>query len=340
MKAGFFHISLRVPVFFPGRLTGERTYNMKIYRVGIDIGGTSVKGGLFGPEGQLIRKWSFPTDRSDNGSRILPDTASSIRQIFRQTGLDLKDLAGIGVGVPGAVTDHQTVNRCVNLGWGALPAGPLLSRLMDGIPVRIANDANAAALGESWAGSGRDFDSLVMVTIGTGIGAGLIQGGRIVEGAFGAAGEIGHLLVNEEEQLPCSCGGKGHLEQYASASGLAAQAEKLLASSDTPSLLRRAEHLDAEAVYKAAGLGDPLALKLTDQEARMLGLALSYVSCVFDPGIFLIGGGLSLAGDVLLEGIRRYYRKYAFHASRDTAFALAKLGPDAGIYGAARLIQI
>ena len=308
---------------------------MKPYAFGVDLGGTTVKIGFFNTEGSLKEKWEIPTRKEDSGEKILPDIAASLKGFLEEKGLGLSDLEGVGLDVPGAVLEGGIVNRCANLGWGIKPVAEELSRLLDGLPVRAANDANAAALGEVRYAGGKN---IVMVTLGTGVGGGVIVNGKIASGAFGAGGEIGHIPVCPEETETCGCGKKGCLEQYASATGILRLAKKKLRESDTPSILRQEENLTTRAVLDAAKAGDALASELLEEVCEILGRALAGVACVVDPEAFIIGGGVSKAGPILTETISRYYKKYAFHASRDTEFRLATLGNDAGMYGAVHLI--
>ena len=308
------------------------------YALGVDVGGTTVKIGFFSGEAGLLDKWEIRTRREDSGENILPDIAASVSRYMKEKGIKKEALKGAGIGIPGAVLPDGTVNRCVNLGWGKINISESFSGLLDGIPVQAGNDANVAALGEMWKGGGRGYRNLVMVTLGTGVGGGVILNGKILEGAFGAAGEIGHLQMQENEEEECGCGKKGCLEQYASATGIVRMAEQYLKASDVPSVLRKGERLTAKYIFDSAKEGDGAALYLVERLGALLGRALSYVSAVIDPEIFVIGGGVSKAGRILLDTIEKHYRECAFHASRETRFALAALGNDAGIYGAARMI--
>ena len=306
--------------------------------LGVDVGGTTVKIGIFSEQDGLMDKWEIPTRREDSGEHILPDIAESVSRYMREKGMDRKNLKGAGIGLPGAVLPGGIVNRCVNLGWGMVPVSERFSDLMGGIPVQTGNDANVAALGEMWKGGGRGYRNLVMVTLGTGVGGGVILDGRIVTGAFGAAGEIGHLQMRTDEEECCGCGKKGCLEQYASATGIVRMAKQYLASSDEPSVLRNREQITAKDIFDSAKEGDRAALYLVEQLGGLLGRALSYIAAVVDPEIFVLGGGVSRAGSILLDTVAENYRKCAFHASRKARFELASLGNDAGIYGAARMV--
>lgn len=290
---------------------------------GVDVGGTTIKLGLFDGRGSLLRRGSIPTDTSDRGAHILPQ----ISKWIRRQDVPLNQISGVGLGVPGPVRRDGTVNRCVNLGWGVVPVAEELSGLLDGVSVRVANDANAAALGECWQGAGREMDSLLLVTLGTGVGGGLVLHGDVVAGAHGSAGEIGHMTVNPDETQPCSCGKRGCLEQYASAGGIVrlAQAAGLRVES-------------AKEVSDLAAWGNERARAVLEKAGRLLGLALSYAACLVDVDGILIGGGVAAAGEWLLNPVRDAFAANVFHAASSTKLALASLGNDAGLYGAARLV--
>ena len=309
---------------------------MKKYCYGVDVGGTTVKIGLLKAEGDLLDKWEIPTNTDQGGEMILSDIATSIRENAKQRNIDFSEVLGVGIGVPGAVLLGGTVNRCVNLGWGVKAVGKELSDLLS-LPVRVGNDANVAALGEMWQGGGKGHKDVLMVTLGTGVGGGLIVNGRIIVGAHGAGAEIGHIPVNREETESCGCGNKGCLEQYASATGIVRMTKKLLEKDSRSSSLREGE-LTAKAIFDAAKEGDALAKQAAADYYETLGFGLAAACNMADPEIVVIGGGVSKAGQILLEGVRASYRKYAFHAQKDMEFALATLGNDAGMYGSAKLL--
>ncbi len=302
----------------------------------MDVGGTTVKIGLLNVDGELLDKWEIPTDTTNNGEKILSDIASSIRENATEKKIDFSDVLGVGIGVPGAVLSDGTVNRCVNLGWGVKQVGKELSELLD-LPVRVGNDANVAALGEMWQGGGKGHRDVLMVTLGTGVGGGLIVDGKIIVGAHGAGAEIGHISVSREETEACGCGNYGCLEQYASATGIVRMTKKLLAKETAPSSLRNIE-LTSKDIFDAAKDGDELAKKAVADYCETLGFGLAAACNTADPEIVVIGGGVSRAGQSLLDAVKKAFRKYAFHALKDTAFALATLGNDAGMYGSARLL--
>lgn len=310
---------------------------MKKYAFGVDIGGTTVKIGLFDRDGCVLDKWEIPTVKDNAGASILPDVAESIRGKMREKDIDTDDVAGVGVGAPGAVDKEGTlVSGAVNIGWGVFNIPRVLSGYLD-LPVKAANDANVAAFGEMWQGGGKGFANLVAVTLGTGVGGGIIVDGNIVIGANGAGGEIGHIHIEDNETEPCNCTNVGCLEQYTSATGIVRLARRRLAKDDRPSALREGE-LTAKTVFDAVKAGDGLAIEVAEQFGDYLGKGLAAVAGTVNPEIFVIGGGVSKAGEVILKYIEPAFRKYAFLACKDTRFALARLGNDAGIYGAAGLI--
>lgn len=310
---------------------------MAEYGFGVDIGGTTVKLGLFGIEGNLLDNWEIPTRKDDGGKYILSDVAEAITKKMEEKGVEKYNCAGVGMGVPGPIKADGTVVKCVNLGWGIFNVADELSKMLD-MHVKVGNDANVAALGEMWQGGGKGYNNLVMVTLGTGVGGGIILDGKILAGNNGAGGEIGHIKINTEETDVCGCGKTGCLEQYASATGIVKAAKKALNTTDRPSRLREVQYISAKEVFDAAKAGDELAIDLVEDLGFNLGLALAHISCVVDPEAFVIGGGVSKAGDILINTVKKHYEENAFHACRGAKFELAKLGNDAGIYGAAALI--
>lgn len=306
------------------------------YVFGVDIGGTTVKMGLFEADGKLVDKWEIPTRTANNGEAILPDVAESIKKTMQEKAIQKDEVVGVGVGVPGPVDADGVVHVAVNLGWGVFSISDTLSGLLDGMAVKAGNDANVAALGEMWKGGGQGYKNMVAVTLGTGVGGGIIINGEILSGAVGAGGEIGHIHVEDDETDVCGCKNQGCLEQYASATGVVRLAKRKL-ECDEPSVLRDGE-LSAKAVFDAVKAGDKVAIWIAEQFGYYLGKGLAAVAGVVNPEAFVIGGGVSKAGEVLFEYIKPYYEKYVFHASRDVEFKLATLGNDAGIYGAAKLV--
>lgn len=307
---------------------------MKKYVFGVDVGGTTVKLGLFDAQGNVLDKWEIPTRTVDEGSHILPDIADSIREKMKR--IDKDSVAGVGIGAPGPIDGKGVVHRAVNLGWGTFSIKDTLEDLLN-MPVMAGNDANVAALGEMWMGGGQGCRDLIMVTLGTGVGGGIIIDGRILTGSGGAGGEIGHMHVEDEEEESCNCGNKGCLEQYSSATGITRLANRLLAASGRDSVLRGGE-VSGKSVFDAVKAKDPLAVETAEKFGKYLGDALASIACVVNPEAIVIGGGVSKAGEILIDYIRPHYEKNVFHGSREVKFSLATLGNDAGIYGAAKLL--
>ncbi len=310
---------------------------MSKYAFGVDIGGTTVKIGLFTEGGNLLDKWEITTRKDNGGAFILGDIAKSLENKLAEKSINKDDVLGVGMGVPGPVKEDGTVVKCVNLGWGIFNAAEELSKLI-GLKVSVGNDANVAALGEMWQGGGKGHENVVMVTLGTGVGGGIIINGKIVAGVHGAGGEIGHITIDTEEKETCNCGKSGCLEQYASATGVVRLANKALNDSDKPSKLRDVQYISAKAIFDEAKAGDELAMQVVEEFGKKLGLALSHIAEVVDPEVFVIGGGVSKAGQIILDTVSKYFKMYSFHACRETGFELAKLGNDAGIYGGAKSV--
>ncbi len=305
---------------------------------GVDIGGTSVKMGLFDEDGQVLDKWEIPTRKENSGEEILPDIAKSIQEKNAEKDISSEDVLGIGMGVPGPITEDGRVLKCVNLGWGIFSVAEKVRELTGVEKVKVGNDANVAALGEQWRGGGRGFDSIVMVTLGTGVGGGVVLNGKILTGANGAAGEIGHLPVKAGETRICGCGKKGCLEQYSSATGLMRKARELVEDTDKPSMMRDYEQLTGKEIFAAYEAGDALAGEVVEEFAEYLGLGLAQVAQVLDPQAFVIGGGVSKNGPVVTEVIKDKYVKNVMFALKETEFRLAELGNDAGMYGAVKMV--
>lgn len=306
------------------------------YGFGIDLGGTTVKIAYFDQTGTMLDKWEIPTVTAEGGSRILPDIAASVREYLDSHSIAKESILGLGIGVPGPVNAKGVVNKCVNLGWGVFNIAESLSQLT-GFPVKAGNDANVAALGEFWKGGGKDYDSMVLVTLGTGVGGGIVIEGQLLHGAHGAGAEIGHMVLNRDETDVCGCGKRGCVEQYCSASGIVRMAKKELEASEEESSLRSLDRMTCKDIFDAGKDGDKLALAVLDQYYAYMGEFLGDVCSTVDPEVVVLGGGVSKAGNMLLEGIKPYFQKYVFHAASAVRFALASLGNDAGAYGAFKL---
>jgi len=307
--------------------------------IGIDVGGTTVKIGLFEVDGALVHQWEVKTRKEESGRYILGDVAASIKRVLAEKNISLEDVAGAGMGVPGPVLPDGYVEVCVNLGWRDMNAQQELSAMLGGLPVKSGNDANVAALGEMWQGGGKGYRDIVMITLGTGVGGGIIIDEKIIAGKHGLGGEIGHIHIRDEETEHCNCGGVGCVEQIASATGIAREARRMMAASEKASTLRQyGDRVSAKNVLDAAKAGDELALAVTETVSRYLGIMLAQVAMTIDPEIFVIGGGVSKAGQFLIDMIEKYYQQHTPISNNVGKIGLARLGNDAGIYGAARLI--
>ena len=313
---------------------------MKEYAFGIDLGGTTAKIGLFTTSGALLEKWEAATDTSNAGEHILENLAAAVLGKMKEQSIQPEQVEGVGIGVPGPVLDSSIVPIvCANLGgWGERNVSAQLSGLLDGLKVLVGNDANVAALGEIWMGAAKGAKNAVMVTLGTGVGGGVVVNGKVIDGVHGAGGEIGHITVNRHETAVCGCGKRGCLEQYSSATGVVRCMKKLLDENpDTPCVLRGTEFA-AKDVFDAARNGDALAAREVDEMSDTLGMALANIASTVDPEAFLVGGGVARAGDVLFAPLNKHFQEYAFKSCRETPIKQASLGNDAGIYGAVRLI--
>lgn len=307
------------------------------YCFGVDIGGTTVKMGLFQEDGKLLDKWEIKTRTANGGEAILPDVAKAVEEKMAEHKVSKEDVLGVGVGIPAPVTEEGVVTNTANLGWGYKEVKRELEELT-GMSVATGNDANVAALGEMWLGGGQGQKNMIMVTLGTGVGGGIIVNGSCVAGAHGAGGEIGHICVDYKETEACGCGNRGCLEQYASATGITRLANRRLKQDDAPSSLREMESLSAKAVFDAVKAGDAVAVEIAEQFGRYLGYALANLAAACDPAIIVIGGGVSKAGEILFDYIEKPYMERALFCNKELKFALAELGNDAGICGAAKMV--
>lgn len=307
------------------------------YAVGADVGGTSVKMGIFSINGILLKKWEIPTRTEERGKHILSDISKSICKELKQEGIETGEVCGIGLGVPGPVGRDGAVYKCPNLGWGICNPVEEMRKLID-IPIRAVNDANAAALGEMWQGSAKSCRDVVMITLGTGIGSGIIIDGKILNGTHGSAGEIGHINTTEEETDVCGCGRRGCMEQFASASGIVRVTRRYLsAKPEIASSLRSIEDFSCKDILCEAEKGDVIADTMVNEAGYVIGKGLAILANILDPEVFVIGGGVSQAGEILLKPIREFYEEFVFHTARNTEIRLAELGNEAGIYGCAKL---
>lgn len=307
------------------------------YAFGVDVGGTSVKMGLFDETGKILDKWEIPTRKENKGASVLPDVARSLLAKMAEKGIQEKDLVGIGVGAPGPVDDEGTlVSGAVNIGWEPFNIPEAMHAYIN-VPIKAANDANAAAYGEMWQGGGKGFNSIVAVTLGTGVGGGIIINGELLAGATGAGGEIGHMHMVDDETESCNCGNRGCMEQYASATGIARLARRRLEKDDEPSVLREGK-VSAKTVFDGVKAGDKVAVEIAEEFGEYLGKGLAMIASVLNPEAFIISGGVSKAGEILFSFIEPPFHKYVFRHCGNAKFVLATLGNDAGIYGAAGLV--
>lgn len=299
---------------------------------GADIGGTSVKMGMFSLDGKLINKWEIPTVPET----VLADVAEMVEKHYNDE-YKKEDCVGIGIDVPGPVTGDGVVSQCVNMHWGRTEVQKKVSELT-GLKTMVANDANAAALGELWQGGGKGYKSLVMITLGTGVGGGVIIDGRIIVGAKGAGGEIGHICVNPNEVAVCNCGKRGCLEQYASATGIVRLAKEVMKEGEVSTLLSDIDNFSAKDILDLAKKSDKVGLMVLDKLGYYLGFACASIAQVVDPEVFVIGGGVSKAGNIIIDAINRYYNGFVMDALKNKEFNFAILGNDAGMYGCAAML--
>ncbi len=305
---------------------------------GVDIGGTTIKFGKFTEELKLLEKWSVETDLSDYGAHIVPQVAEVLSAHMKEQKIRKEEVLGIGMGIPGPVTSGGYVEKCVNLHWTGFNPVTELQKFFPGFVIRAENDANVASLGEYFQGAGRDASSMMMVTLGTGVGGGVILDGKILTGAHGIGGEIGHIATDPTQEETCNCGNKGCIDQCASATGIVRKAEKLLKSLDQASVLRELETLTAKEVCDGAREGDELSVRIIEECMYPLGVGLAHFSHAFDPEMYVIGGGVSLAGEVILDAVRKGYEAHLFLIGKGADIRLAELGNDAGVTGACALI--
>ena len=295
------------------------------YGFGVDLGGTTVKIAYFDATGNLLDKWEIPTVTANSGAQILPDIADSINKYIDTKDIQRSSILGLGIGVPGPVDSKGIVNKCVNLGWGVFNIPDELEKLT-GFSVKAGNDANVAALGEYWMGGGKGCDNMVFVTLGTGVGGGIVIEGKLLHGTHGSGAEIGHMVLNRNETAVCGCGKRGCVEQYCSATGISRLAR-----------LHGMGDMTCKEIFDAGKAGNPEALAVLDEYYEYLGEFLGSLCSVVDPETVVIGGGVSKAGQVLIDGIEPKFQKYVFHAASNVRFTLAALGNDAGAYGAFKL---
>ena len=312
--------------------------------IGIDLGGTSVKLAILTTAGDIQEKWSIKTNILDEGSHIVPDIIDSIKHHFETHGLTKEDFLGIGMGSPGVVDSTAgTVIGAYNLNWKSLQLVKKQFETELGLPFFIDNDANVAALGEQWVGAGENNPDVVFMTLGTGVGGGVIAAGNLIRGVKGAGGELGHITVDFEAPFACTCGKKGCLETVASATGIVnltrRYAEEYAGDAKLKQMIDDGQEVTAKDVFDLAKEGDDLALIVYRHFSDYLGVACANIAAVLNPAYIVLGGGVSAAGEFLLEGVRKVFAENSFPQIKEsTQLVLATLGNDAGVLGAASLV--
>ena len=303
--------------------------------VGIDIGGMTIKGGIVDEKGNILARKVVVTSPGKEDFLIVQDIANLIEDLVK----DCKDeIEGIGIGCPGSIYDEKGIVRySCNINFRNTPMARMIAEKTQIKNVKLSNDANCAALGETMFGAGNGAKNSVMVTLGTGVGTGIVADGKLITGNRSAGAEGGHIQINLGGAV-CGCGKKGCLEQYASATGIVRMAKKLLASDDRETTLKNVSELTAKDIFDAAKAGDAVAKELVEKLGKVLGNALANVACVVNPEIIVIGGGVSKAGSILIDVIQKHYVETTFHACRKAEFALATLGNQAGMYGCVQML--
>lgn len=303
-----------------------------MYLFGVDVGGTTIKIGFMSVDGNIIDKYELKTNKEDNGSNILKDVAKSIVDFLDNKKINYDQVKGIGFGVPGPVTDDNIVTICVNINWKNKDVVKEFSKLIP-FKTKIActNDANAAAIGEMSKGNNFNFKNAIMLTLGTGVGGGVIVSNTAIGGTHGAGGELGHVKADFKYNFKCNCGLSGCLETVASATGVVNIAKKYLETEK--SVLSNYENLTCKDVFD--NKDDIVAAKVIDEVCGYLGYICSILASTTNPEVFIIGGGVSKAGNILIDGIRKHFNEFAFAPTADTKIILATLGNDAGMIGAA-----
>lgn len=307
---------------------------MKKYTYGIDVGGTTIKIGLFNLEGRILKKLEIETVKGNNGETMFADIVKTIKSITP----DLSQVVGYGFGIPGPVINNYFA-VAVNLGIRDINLKDKLKDVLENDNIVAANDANVAALGEALSGAGQGQKDVVMLTLGTGVGGGFVVDSKVVEGMSGCAGEIGHLTVDAHSKLECNCGKKGCLETVASATGIRNVYNMLREDYNGTSTLYNLKYPSAKAIIDAAKNGDELATQVIDYASYYLGFACNVIAVTTNPSTIVIGGGVSKAGDFLIDKIRNNFQKICFNSTMKTNIVQASLGNDAGMYGAKELVR-
>ncbi|MHC5229848.1 ROK family glucokinase [Enterococcus sp. LJL99] len=310
--------------------------------IGIDLGGTTIKFAILTLAGEVQQKWSIETNILDEGSHIVPDIIESITHRLALYGMSKEDFIGIGMGTPGSVDrENGTVIGAYNLNWTKKQLVKDQIEKATGIPFTLDNDANVAALGERWKGAGENNPDVIFITLGTGVGGGIIAEGNLLHGVSGCAGEIGHITV-DPGGFECTCGKKGCLETVSSATGVVRVARQLSEEYAGESELKQAiddgQDVSSKDVFDFAQAEDPFALRVVDRVCYFLGLAAGNLGNTLNPSSIVIGGGVSAAGEFLRIRVQNYFEEFTFPQVREsTSIKLAQLGNEAGVIGAASL---
>lgn len=306
--------------------------------IGVDLGGTTVKVGICSADGELLHTYEGPTEVAKGVDTVLGNIERYVRLIVEQSPYSWDQLAGVGAGVAGFTNVQEgIIVLAPNIGFRDVPIRAILQERL-GKPIKIDNDANVAALGEVWGGAGKGVDNCVCYTLGTGVGGGIIIGGKIYQGFSGLAGEVGHMsVVPDLEAIQCGCGKMGCLETVSSATGIIRMAKDAVERGDRTTLAQ-VENIMAKDVFDAAKNGDEVAERIVSRAAFYLGKSMALVSAVLNPQLYIIGGGVSKAGDILFDEVRSVYAKFTPEPlQKGVEIVPAVLGNDAGMIGAAGL---
>ncbi|KAF1304254.1 MULTISPECIES: ROK family glucokinase [Enterococcus] len=310
--------------------------------IGIDLGGTTVKFAIMTVDGDIQQKWSIETNILDDGSHIVPDIIESINHHLNLYDMKADDFLGIGMGTPGSVDREKgTVVGAYNLNWTTIQ--PVRQQIEEGTGIRFTldNDANVAALGERWKGAGENNPDVVFITLGTGVGGGIIAEGKLLHGVAGCAGEVGHITV-DPHGFECTCGKRGCLETVSSATGVVRVArhlaEEYAGDSELKKRLDDGQDISSKDVFESAEKDDPFALMVVDKVCFYLGLACGNLGNTLNPSSVVLGGGVSAAGEFLRSRVENYFKEFTFPQVRNsTQIKLAELGNEAGVIGAGSL---
>lgn len=307
---------------------------MKKYHVGIDIGGTKIKFGLFYKQ-ELIKLWEIETNTENNGENIINDTANSLIETLKLDDIKYYQISGIGIGIPGIVKNNEVI-FAPNIFWKNKNIIKEMEDLTKIKNIKCINDANAATLGEQWKGNAKKYKNFVLITLGTGIGGGVIIDNKLYEGALGSAGEFGHLYSDDAKKYMCNCGKCGCVELVASANGLPRIAESILDDLNDCSIDRQ-KYESTKNIWTLVENGDNIATRVAEIFGKNIGIMLANISAILNPDAIIIGGGMSKSGPIVIEYIKKYFNEYSYKGCKNTIIEAASLDNKAGIYGLAKL---